>query len=516
MEDIENTKNENNNKIINNKIDEEQRIKLIKDNLKCSISSLNYINKNDIILGYPILEKRNIIKNKKELNPIPLLFSYNEFINNIGKFNRYTEYLNSINNNYYDYWIPIYIDKKHYEKNKKTILYSFTIINDGINDIKEYNFKPKYFFEIFPIILNEIIKGILYKDKYISSNYIKCFFHYILLCKKISEEFEEKFIKYINHQFNIIHKNEYKIKIPNILNFFTLLYFCNRNLQTEKLKKMWYCLYEEYLIRILMIFTDNEIIKEIWKKLNYDKYNFLVKKEMIKKMYDNKDKTIFFNDQLEKLNLYDQICDIISSDGEFKAHYGWNKNQTKFKLGEKLKKNFGNIYYVTISEKTKQKLFELIFIESNLINSVRLKDGAQFEISKKTDIKLDEEFKNINCDDIINDFSKNEENKEFIDFFILNIYKSPIENKILLLSYFLQKKIKEKGFMEELENNYGVYLDIDNIYNEIKKQLKEIKCYKELFEYIGSEFGKNMDDIDIIKESYKKAKRLGLFKNNQK
>ena len=69
--------------------------------------------------------------------------------------------------------------------------------------------------------------------------------------------------------------------------------------------------------------------------------------------------------------------------------------------------------------------------------------------------------------------------------------------------------------MVELENNYGVYLDIDNIYNEIKKQLKEIKCYKELFEYIGSEFGANMDDIDIIKESYKKAKRIGLIKYNQ-
>ena len=104
MKDSKKTKNQNNNK---NKKDEEHRIKLIKDNLKCSISFSNYIINNSIILGYSILQNKNA--NKIELNPIPLLISYNEFINEIEDFYSYITYLNSPKDNYFNYWIPIFI-----------------------------------------------------------------------------------------------------------------------------------------------------------------------------------------------------------------------------------------------------------------------------------------------------------------------------------------------------------------------------------------------------------------------
>ena len=35
------------------------------------------------------------------------------------------------NNQYYNYWVPIYIDEKHYKKNKTAILNSFSIIKYG-------------------------------------------------------------------------------------------------------------------------------------------------------------------------------------------------------------------------------------------------------------------------------------------------------------------------------------------------------------------------------------------------
>ena len=148
-------------------------------------------------------------------------------------------------------WIPIYIDKNHFEKNKNTILYTLTIIKSGISN-NEYNFESLHFFEIFEIIINKLLEGILNDNTEKSYSFIKCFFHYALLFKKLSEEFEEDYCKYLNNKFNLIHKNGYKINktiLSNIQNMITLLYFCDRNIYTEKMKNIWYCLFEEFLLR---------------------------------------------------------------------------------------------------------------------------------------------------------------------------------------------------------------------------------------------------------------------------
>lgn len=78
--------------------------------------------------------------------------------------------------------------------------------------------------------------------------------------------------------------------------------------------------------------------------------------------------------------------------------------------------------------------------------------------------------------------------------------------KILLLPFFLRKKFEEKGFLEELENNYGVYLNMekDNFINEMKNKIKEIKNYNELFKFIGCEYGSNEDYIQAIMKGYKR------------
>ena len=79
-------------------------------------------------------------------------------------------------------------------------------------------------------------------------------------------------------------------------------------------------------------------------------------------------------------------------------------------------------------------------------------------------------------------------------------------NNLLLITFFTQKKIEEKGFIEKLEKNYGIFLEVDNFIKEMKKKLTEVKSYKQLFEYVESEFGKNKTDIEIIKMAYKNAK----------
>ena len=59
------------------------------------------------------------------------------------------ESLKSANNQYYNNWLPIYINKQNFELNKQTILNSFSIIKFGFSGEKNYDFKPEYIYEIF-------------------------------------------------------------------------------------------------------------------------------------------------------------------------------------------------------------------------------------------------------------------------------------------------------------------------------------------------------------------------------
>ena len=91
------------------------------------------------------------------------------------------------------------------------------------------------------------------------------------------------------------------------------------------------------------------------------------------------------------------------------------------------------------------------------------------------------------------------------------IFNCQKENKLLLTIFLVQKIINEKGFMEELENNYGIFLEVDNFIELMKQKLNGINTYKELFEFIGSEIGKNDDEIEIILKAYNKAKKKGYL-----
>ena len=99
-----------------------------------------------------------------------------------------------------------------------------------------------------------------------------------------------------------------------------------------------------------------------------------------------------------------------------------------------------------------------------------------------------------------------------LDLLLKYIFEKQIENKLLIITFLVFKKINEKGFMEELVNNYGVFLDTDNFIKLMKQKIDEIKSYKQLFEFIGSDFGKNDDEIEILLKAYKKAKAKGYLK----
>ena len=91
----------------------------IKDNLTCFMLKLNYIDDPDILLGYPII--KNILYGKKEkieLYPIPELLTYDGYMAQIGKQDDKLDFyfdikFKSANNQFYNYWVPIYIDENH-------------------------------------------------------------------------------------------------------------------------------------------------------------------------------------------------------------------------------------------------------------------------------------------------------------------------------------------------------------------------------------------------------------------
>ena len=521
-----NNNNKNNENDIKDK-ENEQKMKIIKENLTCFMLKLNYIEDPDILLGYPIIQKKGLGKNKIELYPIPEMLTYDGFMSQIGKQDSKLDYyfntnFKSANNEYYNYWVPIYIDENHYLKNRTAILNSFSIIKYGPRGIKEYDFKPEQIFEILPIILNKMIIGMFNGQSSISSAFIRCYFHYVLLFKKLSEEFEYEYISYLNQKLNLIHKNRYNVKksiIPDIGDFLVLLLFCDRNIYNEKMKRMWYKLYEEFLIRqMYWIFCDGKNRVRIIENMLRDKFKNnneyktkLVEEEALKRclnegVYNFKGDNKIFVDILNKEGMFDKITSYFFGIYDIK----YLKEKILDEMNNKFKKIFnrssGNIKSQILRDlinknKVFLEFFELTTNGKNLYEKTLAE--KEEEIIKKiirNEVNL---YLKKTIDELLND-------EDFIKY----VYRSQRGNNLLLITFFAQKKMEEKGFLNELEKNYGIYLEVDNFIKEMRQKLNDIQTYGQLFEYIGSEFGRNKTDQELLKKAFEKAKLKGYIRDN--
>ena len=510
--------NNNNNENKNN----EELIKLneIKENLTCFMLKLNYIDDKDIILGYPIVQKKLNQRNPKiELYPIPELLTYDAYISQISKQNEKLDFyfdinFKSANNEYYNYWIPIYVDKNHYEKNKTTILNSFSIIIYGPKGIKEYDFKPNQIFEILPIILNKMIIGMFKNQNTISQAFIRCYFHYILLFKKLIEYYKNDFNNYIKYYFDIIFKNYDfdKNLIPDIGNFMMLLFFSD----LEITPKMWDCLFEEYLVRqMYWMFHGNECLlkmKEILTgNLNIiymNKYNNEqnFKLKFLSKVINN-------GKNVKNEFLLKKIIEEISKDQNIISQFNQNKKKKSIEnfINHLILQNFIDVYN-SCDDDIKKKI-DLI-----ILNNIHLIDcSGNFQYDKCSIL-----YDSFKVEEILNNLIKSDD--EFRkQLFLEYAYSSQRGNQLLLITFIAKNKIQEKGFLEELEKNYGVLLDVDNLINEIKTKLNEIKSYSDLYKYIGCGLlkgNKINDEIKLISNAYIKAKNKkyisfrGNYNNN--
>ena len=477
------------------KSEEDETMELIKENLTCSVLKRNYIDDPSVILGYPIVRSSSKFNpNKIELYPIPEMLSYEGFLSEIDnqqeKLDLYFETnFRSSGNEAYNCWMPVYINKTHYEKNKAHILNSFSIIKFGAEGKKEYDFKPDQIFEILPIVLNKMIIGMFNGKAQISSAFIKSYFQYVLLFKKLCDDFEDENLAFMNKQLALIHDNEYKIDkkiIPDIGNFLMILFFCNKDTHEEQMKKMWDCLFEEVIIRSMFWGFHSDENKEKMKKLvlktrnNNTCMRRFENEPNFKMRYLDK-----FIADLNNLKLFDQIVDIINKDEKFLENVVVGKENIKQQIINSMSQNFKKLF-CGCGEDGRNQIKKII--------SENLDFSDYF-------IVVDSRYDNFQVSDILKD--ENIKNKEEI---VETLFNSQRGNKLLIITFFAQKKVEEKGFLEELEKNYGIYLEVDDFIEEMQKKLEEIKTFKQLLEYVESDYGKDKTDIEIIIEAYDKAK----------
>ena len=492
--------------------DEDNNLEQIKENLTCFMLKVNYIDDPEILLGYPIVRNQINIgrKNRLELYPIPELLTYDGFEAQkslqqqmvqqyFGNMNQFK----SANNEYYNSWLPIYINKDHYEKNKERILNSIAEISSNTE------FKAEQILQVFPIILNSMIIGMSKGKTSLSSSFIKCYFHYILLFKKMCQEYEIEYSIYLNDIFSKIKENKYIVNkniIPDIGNFFMVLLFNRPDINKDTFNKIYNSLFEDFIIRQMFWMFHSDESKEDMKNLILrNKNNRLYLEEFEKNKDFKMNRLDEFNQDIKDKNIYKEIIDIISTDKGYLEHIFLGKEKARELAEKRISQSFKRLFQ-ECSREGKDKLKDII------LKNLYFPDYFQQVLQKN--IELYDKFK---VNELLKDLSGNVKEE-----FLSRAFESQKGNKLLFVTFFAQKKIEEEGFLDNLEKNYGVYLDVDNFIQEMNQKSSEIKSFQALMEYVGADFikdekgnNKYKDDLELIIDMYGKALQKKYFGNTR-
>ena len=507
-EDMENEIKEEKNEII------DRRKEIIKENLTCYFFRENYIDNQNILLGYPIVQTKSLYgKDKIELNPIPQLLTYEAFqmqTSNTQSNNNYNIFayessqsrIKAANNQYYNNWLPIYVNEDHYQKNLDTI-------KNAIKAIKnEPQFQPEQIFDIFPIILNKMIIGIFNGKSIVSTSYITCYFHYVLLFKRLCKEYQEEYNFYVDKKLSLITMNDYEVNkkiVADIGDFFMLIFLSNKDMTSPEMIKIKSVLIEEFLIRQTYWMFHGPDCKDIMKsKVNSLSNNVKLNDDIYLEKF-HKDPNFkmrfldIFNKELHRKNIYDKVINTIASDRTFLYNYNNNFGYAKNAAENRITQSFKRLYN-ECSDWGRSKLNTII------------KDNMKFSdffIENERDIRSGL-YDSCQVNEILKGNNNNEshEMKEVLKY----AYESQKGNQLLIITFLVLNKLRERGFMEELEKNYGIYVEVDDFFLNMKQKLKEIKGYKELYDFIKVDLGKDKTELEIIIDAYEKAKRKGYIK----
>ena len=487
----------------------DRKKEIIKENLTCYFFRENFIDNPEILLGYPIVQSKSVYgKDKIELYPIPQLLTYEAFQmqtsnpqtnnNNLlyGSLSAFEPKIKAANNQYFNNWLPIYVNEAHYLKNLETI-------KNAIKTIKnETQFTPEQIFDILPIILNKMIIGIFSGKSIISTSYITCYFHYVLLFKRLCREYQEEFNTYVDKRLNLITMNDYEVNkkiVPDIGDFFMLVFLSNKDMSSPEMKKIKTVLVEEFLIRqIYWIFhgpdcqsTMRDLVSALNNivKLNDDVY--------LEKFHNDPNFKMryldIFNKELHNKNIYNKVINTIANDKNFLWNYQNNFYYAKRSAENRITQSFKKLYN-ECSDWGRNKLNNLIK-ENMRFGDFFIEDEKDIRAGLYDACQVNEILKG------------NDENTPQMRDVLKYAYESQKGNQLLLITFLVLNKLGEQGFMEELEKNSGIYVEVDSFFLEMKKKLKEIKSYKELYEFIKVDLGKDKTELEIIVEAYEKAKQ---------
>ena len=506
-EEMENEIKEEKNEIIDRKKE------IIKENLTCYFFRENYLDNQNILLGYPIVQTKSLYgKDKIELNPIPQLLTYEAFqmqTSNTQSNNNYNIFayessqsrIKAANNQYYNNWLPIYVNEDHYKKNLDTI-------KNAIKAIKnEPQFQPEQIFDIFPIILNKMIIGIFNGKSIVSTSYITCYFHYVLLFKRLCKEYQEEYNFYVDKKLSLITMNDYEVNkkiVADIGDFFMLIFLSNKDMTSPEMIKIKSVLIEEFLIRQTYWMFHGPDCKDIMKsKVNSLSNNVKLNDDIYLEKF-HKDPNFkmrfldIFNKELHRKNIYDKVINTIASDRTFLYNYNNNFGYAKNAAENRITQSFKRLYN-ECSDWGRSKLNTII------------KDNMKFSdffIENERDIRSGL-YDSCQVNEIL---KGNNDNSYEIKEMLKYAYESQKGNQLLIITFLVLNKLRERGFMEELEKNYGIYVEVDDFFLNMKQKLKEIKGYKELYDFIKVDLGKDKTELEIIIDAYEKAKRKGYIK----
>jgi len=385
------------------------------------------------------------------------------------------------------------VNENHYSKNRELILNSLKEIK------KESEFKPEQVFDILPIILNKMIIGGFNGKSVISSSFINCYFQYVLLFKRLCQDYKAEYETYVNRKISLITMNDYEVNkkiVPDIGDFFMLIYLSNKDMSTTEMKKMKKVLIEELLIRQIYWMFHGPECKETMKSKVVNNSSLEVSDETYLEKFQ-KDPNFkmryldIFVKELQKQDIYRQMIDIIANDKDYLWNNQNNRNYTKRMAEEGITKSFKKLYN-QCSQWSRNRMNELI------------REKMHFKEFFEEDEKLlkDELYEGYQVNEILKGGS--ESNTSDI---LAYAYESQKGNQLLLITFSVLKKLEEKGFLEDLEKNYGIYLGVDAFLQEIKQKLREVKSFKSLYEFIGTELGQGKSELDLIVESYEEAKK---------
>ena len=490
----------------------DRKKEMIVENLTCYFFRENFIDNSEILLGYPIVQSRSVYgKDKIELYPIPQLLTYEAFqmqtsnsqSNNnnnnnymFGSLMDFQPKIKAANNQYFNNWLPIYVNEAHFLKNLETIKTAIKTIKN------EVEFHPEQIFDILPIILNKMIIGIFNGKSIVSTSYITCYFHYVLLFKRLCREYQEEFNTYVNKRINLITMNDYEVNkkiVPDIGDFFMLIFLSNKDMSSPEMIKIKNVLIEEFLIRqIYWIFHGPDCQSIMREKVialnNVTRLNDDVYLEKFHNDPDFKMRYLdIFNKELHNKNIFHKVINTIANDKNFLWNYNNNFNYAKRSAENRITQSFKKLYN-ECSDWGRNRL-------NNIIKeNMRFGD---FFIEDEKDIRTGLYYA-CQVDQIL---KGNNENTPEMREVLKYAYESQKGNQLLLITFLVLNKLGEQGFMDELEKNYGIYLEVDAFFLDMKKKLKDIKSYKELYEFIKVDLGKDKTELEIIVDAYEKAKK---------